>query len=43
MTFIIVAGWQGLFKVNWTWYTLIGVSSSLLMNRLLVAIKKTRE
>jgi SSS family transporter len=43
MTFIIVAGWQGLFKVNWTWYTLIGVSSSLLMNRLLVLIKKPIE
>jgi Na+/proline symporter len=40
MTFIIVAGWQGLFKINWTWYTLIGVTSSLLMNRLLVLIKR---
>ncbi|MEA3391687.1 MAG: sodium:solute symporter [Candidatus Marinimicrobia bacterium] len=43
MTFIIIAGWQGLFKINWTWYTLIGVSSSLLMNRLLVLIKKPKE
>jgi SSS family transporter len=43
MTFIIIAGWQGMFKINWTWYTLIGVSSSLLMNRLLVLIKKPKE
>ena len=42
MTFIIIAGWQDLFKINWTWYTLIGVSSSLLMNRLLVLIKKPK-
>jgi Na+/proline symporter len=40
MTFIIVAGWQDLFHINWTWYTLIGVTSSVLMNRLLVLIKK---
>ncbi|MDD3966520.1 MAG: sodium:solute symporter [Candidatus Neomarinimicrobiota bacterium] len=40
MSFVIVAGWSDLFKVNWTWYTLIGVTSSLLMNRLLVWIKK---
>ncbi|MDD3716570.1 MAG: sodium:solute symporter [Candidatus Marinimicrobia bacterium] len=40
MTFIILAGWTGLFKVNWTLYTLIGVASSVLMNRLLVWIKK---
>ncbi|MCD6336842.1 MAG: sodium:solute symporter, partial [Candidatus Marinimicrobia bacterium] len=43
MTFIIIAGWQGLFKVNWTWYTLIGVTSSMLMNRLLILIKKPKE
>ena len=43
MTFIIIAGWQDLFHINWTWYTLIGVSSSLLMNRLLVLIKKPKE
>lgn len=36
MTFVILAGWTGLFQVNWTWYTLIGVLSSVLMNRLLV-------
>ncbi|MDZ7795690.1 MAG: hypothetical protein U5N56_01000 [Candidatus Marinimicrobia bacterium] len=36
MTFVILAGWSGLFKVNWTWYTLIGVLSSVFMNRLLV-------
>jgi hypothetical protein len=40
MTFIILAGWTGLFKFNWTLYTLIGVASSVLMNRLLVWIKK---
>ncbi len=43
MTFIIIAGWQGLFKINWTWYTLIGVTSSVLMNRLLVLIKRPKE
>ncbi|MCF7832489.1 MAG: sodium:solute symporter [Candidatus Marinimicrobia bacterium] len=47
MTFIIVAGWQGwfnnAFKIIWTWYALIGVSSSILMNRLLVLIKKPKE
>ncbi len=40
MTFIIIAGWQGLFKINWTWYTFIGVISSLFLNRLLVLLKK---
>ncbi len=40
MTFIIVAGWTDLFKVNWTWYTLIGVTSSVLMNRFLIWISK---
>jgi SSS family transporter len=42
MTFVIIAGWTDLFKVNWTWYTLIGVTSSVLMNRLLVTIKKPK-
>ncbi|MDZ7821433.1 MAG: sodium:solute symporter [Candidatus Marinimicrobia bacterium] len=36
MTFVILAGWTELFHINWTWYTLIGVTSSVLMNRLLV-------
>jgi len=38
----IIEGWEGLHNINWTWYTLIGVSSSLLMNRLLVLIKKPK-
>ncbi|MBW6458141.1 MAG: sodium:solute symporter, partial [FCB group bacterium] len=42
MTFVIFAGWTDLFKINWTWYTLIGVTSSVLMNRLLVTIKKPK-
>ena len=39
----IIEGWEGLHNIRWTWYTLIGVSSSLLMNRLLVLIKKPQE
>lgn len=40
MTFVIIGNGQKIFYVNWTWYTLIGVTSSVLMNRLLVLIKK---
>ena len=36
MTFIILANWNGLTDIPWTLYTLIGVVSSVLMNRLLV-------
>lgn len=40
MTVVILAPKMGLPSINWTWFTVIGMTSSVLMNRLLVLIKK---